>query len=102
MVATSRPPDFYVIGESGRKCPAFLQGEYRAETGETWLVGFTLGNGSTPFLIDPENRRLVTWAGTITGVEIIPAEPVPGVWEVMTEQIDGWADEYAAMLDERN
>jgi len=102
MVSVDRPPDFYVVGESGRKCPAFLQGEYRAGTGETWPVGFTLGNGSTPFLIDPETRRLVTWAGSILDVEIVPAEPVTPVWAALTEQIDGWADEYAAMLDERN
>jgi hypothetical protein len=109
MVAASRPPDFYVIGESGRKCPAFLQGEYRHPDGRVWLVGFTLGNDGLPFLIDPGTWRLVTWAGTITGVEIEPAEPVTPVWEVMTdsldENIDGRADpidwpEYPDLLKE--
>jgi hypothetical protein len=76
-----------VIGESGRKCPAFLQGEYRNRAGETWLVGFTLGKDDLPFLIDPGTRRLVTWAGSILDVEIIPAEPVTGVWAALTEHL---------------
>ena len=80
-----RPPDFYVVGETGRRCPAFLQGEYRSRDGQNWLVGFTLGNDSLPFLVDPENRRLVTWAGSILDVEIEPAEPVTPVWAALTE-----------------
>lgn len=92
---TDREPDFYVVGESGRKCPAFLSGEYRNRAGSTWLVGFTLGNDTLPFLIDPEARRLVTWSGTALDVEIEPAEPVTGIWMALTgdnlidESIDG-------------
>jgi hypothetical protein len=81
-MTASRPPDFYVLVESGARIPCYLQGQLD-ESRPHLLIGFQAGRSSTaPFLIHAEAKRLVTWAGTLLDLEIEPANSE--VWQALT------------------
>ena len=76
-----RHPDFYVL--VNRPVPAFIQGEYR----NGLLVAFQLGK--SPFLIHPIERRLYSFCGggTALDIKIAPAEPVTDVWDYFATEV---------------
>ena len=76
----SRPPDLFVVGESGGKFPAYLQGQLKE--GSRLLVAFT--NPEAPFVIDPDNGCMVTFAGTHLEIPIEPADPLTVPWLALT------------------
>lgn len=95
----TRPPDFYVLTESGYRVPCILWGEF-SEDRPHILVGKDSGS---PFLIDSQQLCMVTFAGTPLDIAIEPAEPPTEAWLAMTEQADPRPDptdrpEYPSVL----
>jgi len=77
-----RPPDFYVIGESGGRFPAYLQGQLSADS--RLLVGFTATTPASPFVIDSEALCMATFTGTRLDIPVEAADPPTEVWQLLT------------------